>query len=80
MQHVVEVNVPSMRSALKVVVVPAALCSLGYLRRLRIRGNASPLILEVPSTENAVCFLSGMDYRNKRLSLCFGERQDGVNA
>ena len=75
-----EVNVPSMRLGQDwVLVVLAVFCNLGYVLILHILGNATCCRLGVLAMGNAVCFLSSMGYRNKRLFLYFGGRQDAAN-
>ena len=63
----------------RVLVALVVFCNQGCLLILHILGNATCFRLGVLSMGNAVCFLSGMDYRNKRLFLCFGEHPSATN-
>ena len=54
-------------------VMVEALCSLDCVLIHRRRGNATYFRQEPRAMVNAACFLSGTDYKNKLLSLCFGE-------
>lgn len=81
---VLGVNGPSICQCLDrmlaVLLVPVVFCSQGCVLTLHTPGNATCFRLEVLSMGNAVCSLSSMGYRNKRLFLCFDGHQDEASA